>query len=60
MSGKQQIVTAGAPVWGAAPEPVRQAVTKGASSAKERRVPIAVAIVAGIVMVLVVRRWRSR
>jgi Protein of unknown function (DUF3618) len=59
-SGKDQIVAAAAPVWEAAPEPVRQAVTKGASSAKERRVPIAVAIGAIIVLLVVLRRWRGR
>jgi hypothetical protein len=59
-SGKEQIVAAGAPVWDAAPEPVRQAVAKGASGAKERKVPIALAIGALIVLVLVLRRWRAR
>jgi methyl-accepting chemotaxis protein len=59
-SGKDQIVAAGGPVWDAAPEPVRQAVTKGASNAKERRVPIAIVIGAVIVLVLVLRRWRGR
>jgi cobalamin biosynthesis Mg chelatase CobN len=59
-SGKDQIVAAAAPVWDAAPDPVRQAVTKGASSAKERRVPIAVAIGAIIVLLVVLRRWRGR
>lgn len=59
-SGKEQIVAAGAPVWDAAPEPVRQAVAKGASGAKERKVPIAIAVGAVIVLVLVLRRWRGR
>ncbi|MGI9006041.1 MAG: DUF3618 domain-containing protein [Streptosporangiaceae bacterium] len=59
-SGKEQIVAAGAPVWDAAPEPVRQAVAKGASGAKKRQVPIALAIGAVVVGLLVLRRWRRR
>lgn len=34
------------PVWSATPEPVRRAVTKGASSAGERRTPLALAAAA--------------
>jgi Protein of unknown function (DUF3618) len=51
---------AGAPVWQAMPEPVRQAVAKGASTARQHRLPLAVA--AGVLMAgyLIIRRWRRR
>ena len=59
-SGKEQIAAAGAPVWDAAPEPVRQAVAKGASSAQGRRVPIALALGTVVVVLLVLRLRRRR
>ncbi len=59
-SGKDQIVAAGGPVWDAAPEPVKQAVVKGASTAKERRMPVALAVGAIVIGLLVLRRWRGR
>ena len=59
-SGKQQITAAGAPVWNATPEPVRNAVAKGANTAKERRVPIAIAVGALVAGLLVIRKLRSR
>jgi cobalamin biosynthesis Mg chelatase CobN len=58
-SARQQVAAAGAPVWAATPEPARQAVAKGASSAREHRVPLAV--VAGLLVVgLLIIRWRTR
>lgn len=59
-SGKDQIVSAGAPVWDATPAPVKQAVAKGAKGANERRVPIAIAVGVIVVGLLVVRRLRSQ
>ena len=50
----------GAPVWEATPEQVRRAVTKGANSARERWVPLAVAAGVLIVGCLAVRQWNRR
>jgi hypothetical protein len=47
-------------VWEVTPEPVRQAVRKGTSTARQRRVPLAAAAVALIVGYLVTRRWRRQ
>ncbi len=57
---QRRVAAVAAPVWEAAPEPVRQAVAKGASSARRRRVPLAVA--AGVLMAgyLAIRWWRRR
>jgi hypothetical protein len=59
-AGKGQIHKQVAPVWEAAPEPVRQAVTRGASSARQRRVPLVAAVAALVLGYLVVRRWKRR
>jgi Protein of unknown function (DUF3618) len=55
-----RVASAGAPVWQATPEPVRQAVAKAASTARQRRVPLAVAASVLIVGYLGIRRWRRR
>jgi hypothetical protein len=52
--------SAGAPVWRATPEPVRQAVARGASTARGRRVPLAVAAGVLISGYLAIRWWRRR
>ena len=49
-----------APVREATPEPVRRAVARGASTARQRRVPLAVAAVTLIAGYLVFRWWRKR
>lgn len=54
------VAAVGAPVWEATPEPVRQAVTKGASTARQRRMPLAAAAALVIAGYLVIRRWRRR
>lgn len=59
-SVRGQVAAAGAPVWEAAPEEIRRAVTKGAGNAMERRVPLAVAAAAFGFVWLAVRRWRRR
>lgn len=48
------------PVWEAAPEPVRRSVARGASAARQHRVPLAVA--AGVVLAgyLAIRWWGKR
>ena len=58
--GRSQLQARVAPAWDAAPEPVRRAVTKGASTARQRRVPLAAALAALIVCYVTVRRWRKR
>jgi hypothetical protein len=55
-----RVASAGAPVWQATPEPVRQAVAKAASTARQRRVPLAVAAGVLIAGYLAIRRWRRR
>jgi hypothetical protein len=63
-AGKDQvrgrIVAAGTPAWEAMPEQVRRTVTKGASGARERWMPLAVA--AGVVIIgyLAIRQWKVR
>jgi ABC-type transporter Mla subunit MlaD len=48
------------PVWEAAPEPLRRSVARGASAARQHRVPLAVA--AGVVIAgyLAIRWWARR
>lgn len=63
-SGKDQLrnraAAVGAPVWEATPEQVRRAVTKGASGARERWVPLAVAAGVLIVGYVAIRHWSGR
>jgi Protein of unknown function (DUF3618) len=59
-AGKSRVAAVATPVWEATPEPLRRAAAKGASGARERRVPLAVAaglLVAGYLMI---RWWRKR
>ena len=55
-----QLQAKAAPVREATPEPVRRAVAKGASTAQQRRVPLAVAAVTLIAGYLVFRWWTKR
>lgn len=57
---RDQLAAAGTPVWEATPPQVRDAVTKGAATARQRRVPLAVAAGALILGLLLARRQRSR
>jgi Protein of unknown function (DUF3618) len=50
----------GGPVWDATPEPVRSAVTKGASGARERWVPLTVAAGVLVVGYVALTQWRRR
>lgn len=59
-AGKGQLQKQVAPVWEAAPDPVRQAVAKGAGTARQRRVPLAAAVGVLVLGYLVVRQWRRR
>ena len=55
-----QVAAVGAPVRKATPEPVRRAVTKGASTAREQWMPLAATAAVLIVGYLALRRWRAR
>lgn len=57
---RNRAAAAGAPVWEATPEQVRRAVTKGADSARERWMPLALAAGVLIVGYLAVRQWSRR
>jgi Protein of unknown function (DUF3618) len=63
-AGKDQLqrraAAVAAPVWQATPEPVRQAVATGASSARQRRVPLAAAVAALVAGYLAIRWWMRR
>jgi hypothetical protein len=59
-TAKTQLQARAAPVREATPEPVRRAVAKGASTAQQRRVPLAVAAVTLIAGYLVFRWWGKR
>jgi Protein of unknown function (DUF3618) len=63
-AGKDQLQTraaaAGTPVWDATPEPVRQAVARGASTIRQHRAPLAVAASALVAGYLAVCWWRRR
>jgi Protein of unknown function (DUF3618) len=55
-----QLQARAAPVREAIPEPLRRAAAKGASTAQQRRVPLAMAAVTVIAGYLVFRWWRRR
>jgi cobalamin biosynthesis Mg chelatase CobN len=59
-TAKTQVQARTAPVREATPEPVRRAVAKGARTANQRRVPLAVAAAALIAGYLALRWWRKR
>ena len=59
-TAKTQLQARAAPVWEAAPEPVRRTVVKGASAAKQRRVPLMAAAATLAAGYLVLRWWRKR
>jgi methylphosphotriester-DNA--protein-cysteine methyltransferase len=59
-SAKDQVSARVTPAWEATPEPARQAVAKGASTARQHRVPLAAAAGALIVGLLILRWWRKR
>lgn len=59
-TAKAQLQARSAPVWQAAPDPVRRTVKKGAGTARQRPMPLAVAVVALTAGYLVLRWWRRR
>jgi alanyl-tRNA synthetase len=59
-TAKAQLQARAAPVREATPEPVRCVVANGASTAQQRRVPLAVAAVTLIAGYVVFRWWRKR
>jgi hypothetical protein len=59
-TAKAQLQARAAPVWEAAPEPVRRTMVKGASAAQRRRVPLMAAAATLAAGYLMVRWWRRR
>jgi hypothetical protein len=59
-TAKTQLQARAAPLREATPEPLRRAMAKGASTAQQRRVPLAMAAVTLIAGYLVFRWWRKR
>jgi cobalamin biosynthesis Mg chelatase CobN len=59
-AAKNHIQARAAGAWQAAPEGVQRTVAKGASTANQRRVPLAMAAVTLIAGYLVFRWWRRR
>ena len=57
---QSRITAAGTPLWEATPESLRRAAAKGASSARQHRVPLAVAAGVLIGSWLAIRWWRKR
>ena len=57
---QSRVAAVGAPVWEATPEQVRRAVAHGASGARQRRAPLAVAVGVLIFGYLALRRCRKR
>lgn len=56
-TAQKRVTAAATPVWQATPEPVRQAVAKGASTARQRRMQLAAAagaVIAGYLLI----KWR--
>ena len=56
-TAQKRVTAAATPVWQATPEPVRQAVAKGASTARQRRMQLAAAagaVIAGCLLI----KWR--
>ena len=56
-TAQKRVTAAATPVWQATPEPVRQAVAKGASAARQRRMQLAAAagaVIAGYLLI----KWR--
>jgi uncharacterized protein DUF3618 len=59
-TAKAQLQARAAPVWQAAPEPVRRTAATGASMAQRRPVPLAAAAAALVAGFLALRWWRKR
>jgi hypothetical protein len=59
-TAKTQLQARAAPVWEATPEPVRRTAVRGASVAKQRRVPLMVAAATLIAGYVALRWWGKR
>ena len=59
-AARDQVSARVTPAFQAAPEPARQAVAKGARTAREHRVPLAVAAGVLVAGLLAVMWWRRR
>jgi len=59
-AGKSRLDAVGTPMWEATPEPLRRSVARGASIARQHRVPLAAAAGVLIAGYLAIRWWRKR
>ena len=57
---QQQAATAAATISKVTPEPVRRAAAQAGATARQRRMPVAVALGAAALAVLAIGRWRRR
>jgi uncharacterized protein DUF3618 len=57
-TAQQRVTAAAGPVWEATPEPVRQAVAKGARTVKQRRVPLAAGAAGLLIVSYLLAGWR--
>jgi Protein of unknown function (DUF3618) len=57
-TAQQRVTAAATPVWEATPEPVRQAVAKGASTARQRRMQLAAATAGAVIAGYLLIKWR--
>jgi hypothetical protein len=57
---RNRAAAVGAPVWEATPDQVRRVVTKGASGARERWVPLTAAAGVLLLSYLALRKWNGR
>ena len=60
IAGTNQLRTRAAPAWQRVPESVRRTVTKGTSTAKQHKGPLAVAAASMVASYLALRWWRKR
>jgi len=56
----RRVAAVGTPLWEATPEPLRRPVARGATTARQHRVPLAAAAGAVIAGYLAIRWWRKR
>jgi small-conductance mechanosensitive channel len=63
-AGREQLQSraseAGAPLWAAAPDPLKRAVAKGTEGARQHRKPLAIAAGVLIIGAVVIRWWTRR
>jgi Protein of unknown function (DUF3618) len=57
---REQVAAVGTPAWEATPEQVREVVAKGVAGARQRRVPLAIAVGGLVLCLIIIKRWRGR